>query len=98
VRALDELSLEGGTVYDLAGNLSEWTLDAWDTSEGPCWNAARIYTDPICGDVARALYRAVRGGTWYGFGTELAAVTRLMIDTEGYAVADGFRCARPDSP
>ena len=95
---LDELRLEGGTVYDLAGNLAELTLDAWDTSDGPCWSAARVYTDPICGDVGRAKYRAVRGGAWYLAGNTLAAVSRVMTSSAGYAVADGFRCARPDSP
>jgi len=92
---LDKLSLDGGTIYDLAGNVSEWTLDAWDSPDGPCWGTAKVYTDPVCGDVASATYRAVRGGGWYLNGNELPAVTRTQVFGDRYSVTDGFRCARP---
>jgi formylglycine-generating enzyme required for sulfatase activity len=97
-RALDKLVLAGGTIYDLAGNLAEWTLDAWDSPDGACWGKGRVYSDPVCGDVANATYRSVRGGAWYQAANSMPATERLEVSTSNFLVANGFRCARPDPP
>jgi formylglycine-generating enzyme required for sulfatase activity len=95
-RALDALELEGGTVYDIAGNLIEWTLDTWDLPDGACWGAARVYADPVCGPQDDAGIHAARGGSWLSNGNELLAVNRYQGTVPDES--KGLRCARPDRP
>jgi sulfatase modifying factor 1 len=95
-RALDALRLDGGTIYDLAGNLIEWTVDTWEPPDGGCWGTPRVYQDPVCGPQDDASIHAARGAAWLSNGNELAAVTRYQGTVPDET--KGLRCARPDQP
>lgn len=94
--ATPETPTEG--IYDLAGNILEWTADhytAYDNSN--CWAArATGRHDPLClGDPTGP--RVLRGGSWY-FDTAniLMSATRTSTEVSGPLVfiGAGFRCAR----
>jgi formylglycine-generating enzyme required for sulfatase activity len=93
--AWDALTLPSGAVLDLAGNLSEQTLDLWNSQDEPCWSAGLLY-DPICtqpGAIAPA--HAARGGNWAMLGLRLQAAGRGVVDEGDLTPFFGFRCARP---
>jgi formylglycine-generating enzyme required for sulfatase activity len=95
-RGRDALVLSGGTLWDLAGNLAEWTLDRFQYQDEPCWSGSGVLVDPVCDAVGSAgPLRSVRGGMW----VEPTAVTlraasrRSAAETNGGPVT-GVRCAR----
>jgi formylglycine-generating enzyme required for sulfatase activity len=95
VGSRDVLQLPGGQVFDLAGNLSEWTLDNWQQAEGPCWAQRHVYADPVCTQ-SNSVLRAIRGGTWDLPGDAERAVSRTSEDaSQTVSIESGFRCARP---
>jgi len=98
-RTQDRLQLDAGVVYDLAGNLQEWTLDAWQDYEGSCWSGAGISNDPQCPGAPDAYARSVRGGGWLFNGLFLYSVSRgwATAGETSYNVV-GFRCARTAAP
>lgn len=87
-----------GGLYDLAGNVGEFTAD-WQTNYGvpPCW-ASTTQTDPLCATMIPDAQHVVRGGSWNRvFGLEpLRSASRYAYVPSGDAGnADvGFRCAR----
>ena len=95
-RARDMLQLDGGTIYDIAGNVIEWTLDTWELPDGGCWGTARLYQDPVCGPEEDAAIHPARGGAWLSNGNELPAVQRYQGTVPDET--KGLRCARPDAP
>jgi formylglycine-generating enzyme required for sulfatase activity len=98
-RARDVLPLEGGTLHDLAGNVSEWMLDRWNRQDEPCWVAGGVHRDPLCRTGgADALLMSVRSGSWLGDGRGLAASTRLGLGVRIPDPYTGMRCARPATP
>jgi formylglycine-generating enzyme required for sulfatase activity len=93
--ALDRVQASSGTIYDLAGNVSEWSQDLWNRSGEPCWVDA-ILTDPICTTVSPGDGPGypIRGGSWSTASDSLQAAQR--VDETGVARAQtGLRCARP---
>lgn len=94
------LQLEGGTVWDLAGNLAEWMRDAYATQSDPCWStrAGSIFVDPVCEKLGAGVpegARSVRGGGWFDAVYGLAAATRnVQLDGSAYEFV-GFRCVYP---
>jgi sulfatase modifying factor 1 len=90
----DQLVLEGGTILDLAGNVSEWALDAWEPQDGPCWGTG-VLADPVCGPESKSVMRPIRGSNWYSGTFELRAAWRAVGAGDGYSPSVGFRCARP---
>jgi len=94
-RGLDALSLDGGTIYDLAGNLFEWTLDTFESPVGPCWVSSRVYSDPACGAPGFTGDHALRGGSWELLASYLRATSRLQTAPVSIDPGVGVRCARP---
>lgn len=94
--ARDHLILPGGTIDDLAGNLTEWVLDEWGEQGDPCWNAP-ILVDPICPAATPPRAFTVRGSSWLQPASSLRAALRAEVDAAGdpLSVVIGFRCARP---
>jgi formylglycine-generating enzyme required for sulfatase activity len=45
--ARDRLSVGGGVVVDLAGNVDEWVRDMWNRISEPCWTPS-LLRDPLC--------------------------------------------------
>jgi formylglycine-generating enzyme required for sulfatase activity len=103
-RGRDHLALGGGVVWDLAGNLSEWTKDGFAPQTDPCWTKSdtNVFTDPVCpqrtSDPQKSV--SVRGGSWLDAEADLQAASRYSRATDngsgglfGYAHV-GFRCAR----
>ncbi len=79
-------------VVDLAGNVSEWTRDNYETIEAPCWSAAGVYSDPLCVEKNSTLF-TVRGGAWTD--NALFAALRGELNEGIISVRTGFRCAWP---
>jgi formylglycine-generating enzyme required for sulfatase activity len=72
-------------LYDMLGNVSEWTSDNWDDyPPGPI-------TDPVGGDPSS---RVVRGGSWFGLPDDNRAANRTATYPEEQYSAVGFRLAR----
>ncbi|MEN5378965.1 SUMF1/EgtB/PvdO family nonheme iron enzyme [Sphingobacterium kitahiroshimense] len=81
-------------IYNMAGNVSEWTLDAYSPS-APMFvndlNPALLYdANPQDGDFLRR--KVVRGGSWKDNGEQLNDDTRnYSVDYEPHSYI-GFRC------
>jgi formylglycine-generating enzyme len=95
-RSRDALSLEGATVRDLVGNLSEWSLDRFNRQDEACWSPPGVRRDPVCTlpGSADGFLMSLRGGSWLASGRALAASNR---EGQGLDIAQpviGFRCAR----
>ncbi len=101
-RLTDKIVIGDRTIYDLAGNLQEWTLDRFNKQGESCWQAksSNVFVDPVCdtpGTAASA--RSIRGGSWVQDRAFLRAAyrqARAPDEKERYVV--GFRCARPAKP
>ncbi len=82
-------------LYDLAGNVWEWTADLYapytDTS---CWDG-EPRTDPVCTTPTPDL-RSLRGGSWRSDDIAYVRASSRKYDTPATRSAVvGFRCARP---
>jgi formylglycine-generating enzyme required for sulfatase activity len=95
--ARDRLDLPGGTIFDLAGNMGEWTRDAWNRIGEPCWDRAQVHRDPACTTPSPADGPLVvrRGGDWVEPATYMVASTRFALDATFANIQTGFRCVWP---
>lgn len=95
--ARDRLDLPGGTLFDLAGNMGEWTRDAWNRIGEPCWDRAQVHHDPTCTTPSPADGPLVvrRGGDWVAPATYMVASTRYATDPSFANIQTGFRCVWP---
>jgi formylglycine-generating enzyme required for sulfatase activity len=94
--AADRLSLAGGAIVDVAGNVSEWTLDGWASQDSDCWPSG-IVRNPLCRDyLTHPQVRTVRGGNWAQPAAGLLAAVRGAERPIRLSALIGFRCARPD--
>ncbi|WP_394829694.1 formylglycine-generating enzyme family protein [Pendulispora albinea] len=104
-RTRDQLVLPTGTIYDLAGNLSEMVLDVAATEKDPCWpeGGSRLIANPLCTkpslrpDLEPLI--VLRGGNWTAQNAILLrAALRAFVDSgpppAGLYSTVGFRCAR----
>ena len=91
-------------LYDVAGNVAEWCLDAWDEDfyspsrkENPF--AGRKSRDATLEDfkTIRGL-RVVRGGSWGDEPSVLNVAARFKAEASVIATTVGFRCAKDASP
>jgi formylglycine-generating enzyme required for sulfatase activity len=91
----DRVRLAEGEVLDLAGNLSEWALDWFNTQTEGIWATAGVLTDPVAMEQGESgELRTLRGGSWRGRYVQLRAAARLGREPEIANRAVGFRCAR----
>lgn len=74
-------------VFDMLGNLQEWTRD-WYGSYPPGAEGQRDPAGPASGSL-----RVVRGGSWYDVATNVRASRREPMDPGGGSPVTGFRCA-----
>jgi formylglycine-generating enzyme required for sulfatase activity len=88
---VDRFSANAWGLYNVHGNVWEWTEDCWNASSGnPGDGSARTSGD--CGS------RVLRGGSWYSIPRFLRSAGRLRF-TPGNRNNDiGFRVARTLSP
>ena len=90
----------GQVLLDLAGNLSEWTLDGF-TDQAKRAPSNRVLFDPVEPDGAAASPpHVVKGGSWRSGFVAARAGARAWRNSdwskpEEYDVSIGFRCARP---
>jgi formylglycine-generating enzyme len=72
---------------DLAGNVSEWTLDWYQSA----------YVDPCadCADLTPSTSRVFRGGGFYEGASSLRTAFRNVVAPTGRYDTLGVRCARP---
>jgi formylglycine-generating enzyme required for sulfatase activity len=93
----DRVEVDDGTVFDLAGNLTEWTRDLFNEPWEACWNRAgsQVFVDPVClteGEEGHAY--ATRGGIWFGPSYLTRAAARFA-QQPAQAIQTGIRCVRP---
>ncbi|HJL19833.1 MAG TPA: SUMF1/EgtB/PvdO family nonheme iron enzyme [Sandaracinaceae bacterium LLY-WYZ-13_1] len=87
-RAVGSFEASAG-VYDLAGNVAEWTADRFVRfDDGGCWGGGPL-TDPLCLEGAEE--RTVRGGSYGDEALDLRSARRI---TGGVGPRNGFRCVR----
>jgi formylglycine-generating enzyme required for sulfatase activity len=84
-----------GDIVDVAANVAEWTRDAFEPDDGPCWSPA-VLIDPVCAGPDAGVH-STKGG-------DLAVVPLPYAQLRvGRATTDrffsyptvGFRCAYP---
>ncbi len=75
-------------LYDMHGNVREWTQDCYNESYSGAPKDGSAWTS---GDCAR---RVVRGGSWYGGPQDLRSANRIRIRTSDRGDILGFRVAR----
>lgn len=91
----DRAELPGGVALDIAGNLSEWTLDWFNTEDEGVWATSGVLTDPVAREPGQAGdLRTLRGGSWRSSYVHLRAAARVGRDADTVNRAIGFRCAR----
>ena len=75
-------------LYDMLGNVFEWTQDCWNDSYRGAPNDGSVWRS---GDCSR---RVVRGGSWYDRPRVLRSASRGALGVRGRLFALGFRVAR----
>lgn len=76
-------------LYDMHGNVWEWTQDCWNDEYGPA--APRDGRPALTGDCAG---RVLRGGSWEDAASDLRAAARVASAVADRSWSDGIRVAR----
>lgn len=76
-------------LYDMAGNVWEWTLDSFDP-EGDAWSV-ELPVDPSGAEPSG--HRIIRGGSWRSHAVDLRTTTRIPVGEQQHSPDLGFRCA-----
>jgi formylglycine-generating enzyme required for sulfatase activity len=97
----DRLTLVGGTIVDLAGNVSELAMDDFEPDGETCWPRG-VLVDPLC--VSTGGGPVGRGGSCFSAAVDLRAGLRASLaimngvgNLRGVLPQFGFRCAYDDS-
>ena len=78
-------------LYDMLGNVWEWTDDHWQEN----YNKAPIDGSAWLDKDAKAVaLRVLRGGSWYDGARLCRSAARSRIRPDGRNDGIGFRCAR----
>ena len=75
-------------LYDMHGNVYEWTQDCWNGSYKGAPSDSSAW---LKGDCSR---RVLRGGSWYSYPNGLRSANRIDFTTGVRSNDDGFRLAR----
>jgi formylglycine-generating enzyme required for sulfatase activity len=75
-------------LYDMLGNVWEWTEDCWNKNYNRAPNDGSAWTRGDCSQ------RVVRGGSWFNNPQNLRAAYRVRNTTSNRNNGDGFRVAR----
>jgi formylglycine-generating enzyme required for sulfatase activity len=75
-------------IYDIAGNVSEWTEDCWHDNYIKAPVDGSAWVNPGCNR------RVVRGGYWAGSPLRTRAAFRIAAEADTYGPVVGFRIAR----
>lgn len=86
---LGDVSRDG--LLDMAGSLSEVTLDNYRPYEHKCWTARGTWLDPLCRD-ADATLHTLRGSY---FSASFATAMLVIRSQAASGATVGFRCAYP---
>lgn len=81
-------------VFDLPGNVSEWTADLYAPSNAGCWDASRGPVDPLCTVVTQPPSFVVRGGSFNAPLWESRGAARSFGVWSNRDRTRGFRCVR----
>ena len=88
----------GYGLYDMSGNVSEWTLDEWhDSYSGAPDSGDQAWGgEPTCMSACYngLLKRVIRGGSWYRYDCDLRIVSRSIYSADDYNFYLGFRVRR----
>jgi len=90
-------------LYDVHGNVFEWTEDCWHDSydgaptDGSAWRD-NVFANPANGDLTtkpcRVPSRVLRGGSWSGYAEHLRSANRAANDPNFKSIFIGFRVVR----
>lgn len=75
-------------LYDMHGNVWEWTLDSWHTSYEGAPRTSRVW------ETGGSAERVVRGGSWFTFDWWLRSASRRGFEPGDRRYDLGFRVAR----
>jgi formylglycine-generating enzyme required for sulfatase activity len=82
-------------LYDMVGNVSQWTADWYDTEYYPVSPAK----DPKGPQIKKGKFRALRGSSWFFAAETLRVANRGGDDPKHASIYTGCRCAKsPDQP
>jgi gliding motility-associated lipoprotein GldK len=85
-------------LYDMAGNVAEWVLDAYFESSVPIvWDLNPVYNPPITkagkNDTNINNRRVIRGGSWKDIAYYCETGARTFQHWDSASTSIGFRCA-----
>jgi len=98
----DRVNVGDDAVFDLIGNVEEFSRDTWNRETEPCWSIGGVYVDPLCTQSSSIDkgFVTFRGGGWNGGLADGAAARHEATPTigglfvPGGFTSIGFRCAR----
>ena len=89
--AVGEKTANAFALYDMSGNVWEWTEDSWHDDYTGAPNSAQVWTG---GANENSLYRVLRGGSWSSSPRNLRASNRSYGNPGHSDSYYGARCAR----
>lgn len=89
---------DGGKVFDLVGNLSEYARDVYQFRNDVCWVRRGLYVDPLCAELgATPKGDLMKGGNFWWVPALSFSPMRFPIVGPGADPLFGFRCVRENT-